>query len=208
MRYNTLKELQNVVNILWEIDDILNGEASAAVREAIQAVQKAWNVVKKEKGINNSYIPIKSMAAVSRANRMDFNSLRNLAGMYLDREGIKFYETNNGLHVNQFGDIVINAEPAGKTNRSQGRYSIELIADVETGDTFALFENAENDYYEGDSTSGFQEDMEDIVREIFALGRDNVPFIAKDMAADYETDDIDTGYQFMLDAYPEFKVFM
>lgn len=65
-----------------------------------------------QKPIENSRRPIKSMAAVSRGNRMDFNSLRNLAGMCLNREGVKFYETYDGLHVNQFGDIVINAEPA------------------------------------------------------------------------------------------------
>ena len=199
MRYNTLKELQDVMSILWEIDDILNGEASAAVREAIQAVQKAWNVVKKEKGINNSYIPIKSMAAVSRGNRMDFNSLRNLAGMCLDREGVKFYETNDGLHVNQFGDIVINAEPAGKTNRSSGRYSIELKQNVKDDDTYSLFEAAEDDYYEGTSTEEFRDDVEDIIREIFDIGRDLVP----EAAAEYEEEGED-----LLADYPEFKIFM
>jgi len=199
MRYNTLKELQNVINVLWEIGDILNGESGAAVKEAIQAVQKAWNVVKKEKGLNNSYIPIKSMAAVNRANRMDFNSLRNLAGMCLDREGIKFYETNDGLHVNQFGDIVINAEPAGKTSRSSGRYSIELKQNVKNDDTYSLFEAAEDDYYEGTDAEEFRDDIEDVIRQIFDIGHDLVP----DAVAEYEEE----GEDFLAD-YPELKIFM
>jgi hypothetical protein len=148
------------------------------------------------------------MAAVSKNNRMDFKSLQNMAGMYLDRERIKFEESNNGLHVDQFGDIVINSETDSKTNRSQGRYSIELIPNAGDNDTYALFENAENDYYEGSSINEFQEDMEDILREIFAVGRDNMRSIALSFGEDYDTDDLDTCYQFMLDAYPEFKVFV
>lgn len=151
---------------------------------------------------SNKRRPIKSMAAVSKNNRMDFKSLQNMAGMYLDREGIKFEETEDGLHVDQFGYININSETDGKTNRSQGRYSIELIPNTGDDDTYALFENAENDYYEGSSVNEFQEDMEDILREIFAVGRDNIPSIARDMAKDYGTDDIDAGYQFVSDAYP------
>lgn len=167
----------------------------------------------KSKNLNNSRKsnkrrPIKSMAAVSKNNRMDFKSLQNMAGMYLDREGIKFEESNNGLHVDQFGDININSETDSKTNRSQGRYSIELIPNAGDNDTYALFENAENDYYEGSSMDEFQEDMEDILREIFAVGRDNMRSIALSFGEDYNTDDLDTCYQFMLDAYPEFKVFV
>ena len=158
--------------------------------------------------IENSRRPIKSMAAVSKNNRMDFKSLQNMAGMYLDREGIKFTENNKGLHVDQFGDIIITAEPAGKTNRSEGRYSIELIPNAGDNDTYALFENAENDYYEGSSVDEFQEDMEDILREIFDVGRDNMRSIALSFGEDYDTNDLDTCYQFMLDAYPEFKVFV
>ena len=157
---------------------------------------------------SNKRRPIKSMAAVSKDNRMDFKSLQRMAGMYLDREGIKFEESNNGLHVDQFGDININSETDSKTNRSQGRYSIELIPNAGDNDTYALFENAENDYYEGSSMNEFQEDMEDILREIFAVGRDNMRSIALSFGEDYDTDDLDTCYQFMLDAYPEFKVFV
>ena len=53
MRYNTLSELQNVINTLYEIDDILQGESSEAVKKAIAAVQDAWNVVKRERRDEN-----------------------------------------------------------------------------------------------------------------------------------------------------------
>ena len=61
MRYNTLKELTDVINILWEIEDVAlsncGSEGEQAIRAAIESVQKAWNVCKRgmeSKGMDTS----------------------------------------------------------------------------------------------------------------------------------------------------------
>lgn len=216
MRYNTLKELQDVMTVLWEIDDILNGESSTAVREAIQAVQKAWNVVKKEKGVKSSYIPIKSMAAVSRGNRMDFKSLQAALETLLSKNGVIYKGTKDGVHIKEFGDIIIKAAPTGDMNRSTGRYSIELVPDGDEYDSFLMFDGGtENDYYEGTSAQEFREDCEDILRQIFDIGR-TFPQMARDMWEDVKDDymnDPDNTYEeddyekWFIDGFPHLKHF-
>jgi len=141
---------------------------------------------------SNERRPIKSMAAVSKYNRMDFKSLQNMAGMYLDREGIKFEETEDGLHVDDFGYIRIKSE-ISDMNRSQGKYSIELVPRAGDNDTYSLFENFENDYYEGTDMNEFQEDMEDIIHQIFTAGA----YVSHDIIDEY-------GY---LEGYPHFEIF-
>lgn len=93
MRYNTLKELTDVINILWEIEDVAlsncGPEGEQAIRAAIESVQKAWNVCKRgmeNKGMDTSVYssrnPIKSSAA---PDGLTFDSRE-------DEDGYKFIQ--------------------------------------------------------------------------------------------------------------------
>ena len=88
MRYNTLKELQDVINTLYEIDDILQGESSEAVKKAIAAVQDAWNVVKRERRDENRDKLIRQNAILQarRETFVDEDKVRDLV-LFIENDG-------------------------------------------------------------------------------------------------------------------------
>lgn len=64
MRSNTLMELENVINILWEIQDVARSncgdEGYESISDAISSVQNAWRICKQgqENKLNNYNAPI------------------------------------------------------------------------------------------------------------------------------------------------------